>query len=787
MTNGKSSGTNEIEHPFTETTIIAEHLTKATIEVPRKPISFIAIDGTASPDADAFAREMNEVRSITPRKATPIKVTTLNLAEKLRSDASHTLAKFVRGPPRASEAFDFQRKGADVIESDDTKEAGACRDLFKKAGFTLDGDEYGADIMYVAMHANLRGVLSFNPDEDSAKREDWKRAINLFNPAKDELDWKTVKWVIFASCGTMSIHYRYFGIPGHARDDKSEWAHHHQLDPNPESKKFVPKKYVLSHYYPALQWLREIRKHAPKLHGVLGFWDKSPGGDVGGFPDVVIAKEFVERLKKGQTFLEAWKQHGGANTWAWSAIVDEKYANETLADLATNKLGEPGERKWMYASLYTGPPEERRDKPVPIPVKQAFLEANQMDKYNERPPSGVFRLHHDLALPLRRTHYYPGDLIQKRKDTDVKYPVGDVVESFAMSGKHYSSLSIDDMKSLLKEAIDESGRELTDDDLKTTYRPVKVLVAGFYPFKESGINYNSSQIMAEYLEGRVFRIDTDIGSMLAYVSGIVLPVWWYDAADWLVKEIKLGYPDIVIGLGMKGYDPKSTDSDDFKIEIEVNALNTNETSTTDNKHNTLYPNGRTSKDAIDDRAQQDSDRNKDSKTTDPSKVRDDGPQSLPNSDIPDKVLLPYDRINDALNSEPKAISSFVDRPTPSELDDPYKGNAGTYMCNQLFYNLLYHNLSSIGERKFKYNLMTGFIHIPALPKLSSEEKQSRFRQSADTIVRVCVEEFVKRELYKQLKPMPLESKSVPVPSATLPRSDWIEEPFYEWDVDVWGG
>jgi len=440
----------------------------------------------------------------------------------------------------------------------------------------------------------------------------------------------------------------------------------------------------------------------------------------------------------------------------------------------------------MYASLYTGPAKERIEKPVPIPMKQAFLEANQMDKYTERPAFGVTRLHHDLVMPLRRTRYYPGDVMQKRKDLNVRYPVGDVVESFALGGKHYSSLSTDDMKSLLKEAIDESGSELSSDDLKTTYRPVKVLVAGFYPFKESGLSYNSSQIIAEYLDGRIMRLDTDIGPTLVYVSGIVLPVWWYDAADWLVKEIKLGYPDIVIGMGMKGYDSKNVDPDSLKVEIEVNALNKNEPELGDNKRNAQRPNGRTPKDAIDDRDIQDTTLNENAKTKDPSKVRDDGPASLPNGDVPSRVLLPYDSINDRLNGDPKAIASFVDRPTPSELDNPFSGNAGTYMCNQIFYNLLYHNLSSLGERKFKYDVMAGFIHIPALPRLQTMERYAKYKDTADIIVKASVEEFVKRELYKQLKPMPLDYKSIPIPHPTLPKSDWIEGEFFEWDLDVWG-
>jgi pyrrolidone-carboxylate peptidase/peptidoglycan hydrolase-like protein with peptidoglycan-binding domain len=803
---------------------------KISLHIGGRPLSFLAIDGTASPDADGFAKAMNNVKSTKGRDGKPVRLTVKNIAQRLIEDIglTHPLSKYVGRSLKGTHALaiNLQTEGKDVISKgsrarDSSPAYSHALNLFKKAGILFgDGSIVRPDIFYCAMHASLSGGILFVSDRKRASRHEWNaERIGLFKPRKDEgeIDWGAVKWIILASCGSLSLHYRYFGIPDHGRKDRNRWAHRHNLDLDRE----WIKKYVLSHYYPGLEWLRIIKSHAVKLHGLLGYWDKSPGGDVGGSLDENIAREFVTRLERGETVLEAWKQRGGPQTKAWAAIVDAKYKDETLEDLMKGMFGDPDERKWMYASLHTGPKDERKKKLIPIPIKEAFLEANTMARYVEdarmgEKKLGNFKLHQDYGWPLKKERFYPDDLMKKRqiaenekeKGSVVKYPTGDIIESFAIEGKHFSALSVEEMKGLLEKVIGK----LSADELKKTYRPIKVLISGFRPWKGSGLDYNPSQIIAEEMDGRIMEFNTDIGRTFVYVSGIVLPVLWYDAADWLIEEIKLGYPDIVIGFGMKAFEKGSKNPEDLQVEIETYASNENAFVSANEKDSKVRERvldelGRTPKEAIEARAK---DLNQHQKTTNLKKIRDDGPDKLP-LDSKSEFNIPHHEIKEALNRTKGAIQAFVDDPGRTSIDGlliPYAGSAGNYVCNQIFYNLAYHNLRErqrakstvivttnpeeirrrkeqdfdIKDRSFKYDVMTGFIHVPPLPDDTGPQRKSKLKKTAETIVEVCVRKYVEKEFYRKVnKPMPLDVKEI------LERGEMgLLRLFQEWELDVWG-
>lgn len=76
-------------------------------------------------------------------------------------------------------------------------------------------------------------------------------------------------------------------------------------------------------------WARVMARSNPQVRGILGYEEASPDANA----SISIADSFFSRLKKKETFYEAWK---GANTGQnWAAIVHKDAMNDTLIGWTT--------------------------------------------------------------------------------------------------------------------------------------------------------------------------------------------------------------------------------------------------------------------------------------------------------------------------------------------------------------------------------------------------------------------------------------------------------------------
>jgi hypothetical protein len=75
-------------------------------------------------------------------------------------------------------------------------------------------------------------------------------------------------------------------------------------------------------------WAKVLMASDPRVRGILGYEEVAPGARAA----TAIAKNFVDQLKAGTTFLDAWKTNNGGNNWA--AIVHKEAVGDTLSALA---------------------------------------------------------------------------------------------------------------------------------------------------------------------------------------------------------------------------------------------------------------------------------------------------------------------------------------------------------------------------------------------------------------------------------------------------------------------
>lgn len=76
---------------------------------------------------------------------------------------------------------------------------------------------------------------------------------------------------------------------------------------------------------PGTNWSEKLRGSNNPAHGLFGYHAGAPGAGV----DDVIAKDFVEKLKSGNTFIDAWKSQAGYQT-NWAIIINIKNKNDHL-------------------------------------------------------------------------------------------------------------------------------------------------------------------------------------------------------------------------------------------------------------------------------------------------------------------------------------------------------------------------------------------------------------------------------------------------------------------------
>lgn len=80
-------------------------------------------------------------------------------------------------------------------------------------------------------------------------------------------------------------------------------------------------------------WAKVLGNSSPHVRGVLGYEESAPGATAA----AAIGKGFVQKLKEGQTFLQAWRNSNPSSNWA--AIIHKDAANDRLKDLPAVAAG----------------------------------------------------------------------------------------------------------------------------------------------------------------------------------------------------------------------------------------------------------------------------------------------------------------------------------------------------------------------------------------------------------------------------------------------------------------
>jgi len=206
-----------------------------------------------------------------------------------------------------------------------------------------------ADLLYVSSHAWRHGQLWYHPDDDDTKGT--RYIANLWSPSFRPVWRNSPRWLIIAGCAVLGLHYsRGLALTAVERTHLTTW--HREIHGSSAS---VPgltasKRVVLETYHPGWAWYDRIFRVNAGLRGVLGYWYRSPSGG----RDVEIITDFSDRLRKGETLLEAWEaanQRGWTEAAAaWAAMVRENCEGDTVAALEDPSPTGGGE--WKYYDRY---------------------------------------------------------------------------------------------------------------------------------------------------------------------------------------------------------------------------------------------------------------------------------------------------------------------------------------------------------------------------------------------------------------------------------------------------
>lgn len=74
-------------------------------------------------------------------------------------------------------------------------------------------------------------------------------------------------------------------------------------------------------------WAKVLANSSPHVRGILGYEESAPGARTA----AAIGQGFVQKLKEGQTFLQAWRNSNPSSNWA--AIVHKDAVGDKLKDL----------------------------------------------------------------------------------------------------------------------------------------------------------------------------------------------------------------------------------------------------------------------------------------------------------------------------------------------------------------------------------------------------------------------------------------------------------------------
>jgi hypothetical protein len=226
-----------------------------------------------------------------------------------------------------------------------------------------------ATVLYVASHAWRHGQLWYHfGDVDPGGAI--QMVANLWSPSTFNPSWVTTpSWIIIAGCAVLGLHYsRFVKLTTIERGHLVDW-HHDIHGPGATVPSLTSaKKTLYATYHPGWAWHERIFSRAKSLRGVLGFWHRSPGADVG---DVDLITEFSKLLRQGETFLAAWEATNKRAFYQaqapWAAMIRKGCEDDSLATLERPALGATGE--FRYYDRY------QRAKPIAT----AYVTANTPD------------------------------------------------------------------------------------------------------------------------------------------------------------------------------------------------------------------------------------------------------------------------------------------------------------------------------------------------------------------------------------------------------------------------
>jgi pyrrolidone-carboxylate peptidase len=716
----------------------------AACQVRRLLVRFLAIDGTRSPDADSFARNM----------AKQLKGT-WNVANAL--DPGDKLFPYLRKTSgNAALAFNFQQNPENQVAlvMPGSPEHVEVRTFATRGGVPTKTGFQKANFLYLAMHAYLDGGLAFlNTNDDKTGQ-----LVNVFDPEgnpnpKDpfsRLDWTGVKWVIVAACGALSPHYRWFGIP-----------HENYLDYTDDNRLALTTRASFLNW---LRILRDLAKRGNQVHGLLGYWSKAPGGDAAGGEtvDAKVARVFCEKLSQGKSIPGAWLEANPGGSDGWAVLCDDRFKEETFEDLRLEKISDSPMPKDGPKYVYSDKTFSSGLTATFTDPKTAFLEGNKDANFQDKQLRGItVRVHptYDRALigdqvPKELSLHNWAERVFVKDASGGQKPVVQYDKNREQNVYVARCWFHPTIHTQLLEVLPD----LTDDEISALHpkHRMTVLLTGFVDFPAASITNhpewfreidpktplkplppaqrvpvrNSSGFAVEKFDPTSVdaKITGDVDLSIVKIQD--LPVAYQRAAKLVLMKIEDERPDIVISFGFG--------ADTFAFSQGNRTADADLETRASNLRNDLYPEpfdpkkspsvrkvlpppsawpplakGPPENWTDQERAFLSSSPDNDRVSYGATPIDDTGPDFI-------DATLPVGSIRDALAKEGQLAA--VDR-------NPL-GGAGHYVCNEVFY-------TGTGRQKDD-GLLGGFIHLPEFRK-----DDATMQQKLVQVVKIAIEQTVK--------------------------------------------
>src|SRR5262245_20430289 len=290
--------------------------------VPKRGIRMLSLDGTTTRDAEKFINGIGRplITHYAPH----------NISDDLESL-----------PALSSIASTFQAGIIQSWQATTQNQADVVERIIELAGF----GGHWADLLYVSSHAWRHGQLYYHLG--GGDTGPILVMADLWSPGFRPVWRTTPRWLIIAGCAVLGLRYsRGLRLDATERNHLTTW--HQEMH---GSGATVPgltsaKQAVFEVFHPGWAWYDRVFRNSPGLRGVLGYWYRSPGRGA----DEEIIEEFSEKLRKGESLLEAWEEANQRgvleNAALWAAMVRDGCQADTLATLEDPNPAPGGE--WKY-------------------------------------------------------------------------------------------------------------------------------------------------------------------------------------------------------------------------------------------------------------------------------------------------------------------------------------------------------------------------------------------------------------------------------------------------------